>query len=47
MVYIFTGVPGPVSAPESDTSSVQESPQLYEDNQAAEVPGGLHSGKGH
>ena len=41
------GVPGVISAPESDPPSVQESAQLYEDDQAAEIPGSVRSGKGY
>jgi hypothetical protein len=46
-ISAVAGVPGAISAPESDASSVQEGAQLYEDDQAAEVPRGIRSGKGH
>jgi hypothetical protein len=45
--YLLAGIPGAVSSAESVTSSVQESAQLHEDDQATEVPGGIRSGKGH
>jgi hypothetical protein len=46
-ISVVSGVPGAVSATESDASSVQEGAQLYENDQAAEVPGGIRSGEGH
>jgi hypothetical protein len=46
-IFIVAGVPGVVSASEGDASSIQEGAQLYEDDQATEIPGGIRSGKGH